>query len=412
MLSGLERKNKEALKFRLKGDQSMTAVLIKNYSNRPIRSERGRNMKNPIVIVGAGLSGLRAAALLTEKGIKCRVLEARDRIGGRVLSTSDPFRSDLGKFDLGPTWFWPQYETTITRLVKELNLGTFVQYNNGAMLLERFENRPPERYVIPENSDARSIRIVGGVQSLIDAIADTIPSGVVELNTRVTAIRLDKAGAITVEADLADGKRKEVPAAAVILALPPRIVARHIEFSPSLPPNLMTDLVNKPTWMAGQAKAVAIYDRPFWRDLGLSGFVSSWVGPLQEIHDASPDTGTGALFGFFGMPAKMRRELGEDKILKLVIDQLVRLFGPLAQNVSAILYKDWSQDSETAVEEDFDPLREFPSYGQPPKAEVWEKKIIFAGTETNSQFGGHLEGALQSAEQAVFEMIHLNNKHV
>lgn len=368
-------------------------------------------MNNPVVIVGAGLSGLRAASLLTAQGIKCRVLETRDRIGGRVLSTSDPNRPELGKFDLGPTWFWPQYESTITNLVKELNLGTFVQYTKGAMLSERYHNEPPERYVLPENSGARSIRFIGGAQSLIDAVANTIPSGVVELETRVTAIRLDKAGAITVEAeDLAEGKREKVSANAVILALPPRIAARHIEFSPSLPPNLITDLVSKPTWMAGHAKAVAIYDRPFWRESGLSGFVSSWVGPLQEIHDASPDTGSGALFGFFGIPAKMRRELGEDRILKLVIDQLVRLFGPSAQNVSAILYKDWSRDSKTAVEEDFDPLRDFPNYGQPPKAGVWEKKIIFAGTETNSQFGGHLEGALQSAEQAVFEIMNLNNK--
>ncbi|NEU29674.1 NAD(P)-binding protein [bacterium LRH843] len=367
-------------------------------------------MKNPIVIVGAGLSGLRAASLLNAQGIKCRVLEARDRIGGRVLSTSDPNRPNLGKFDLGPTWFWPQYESTIANLVKELNLETFVQYTKGAMLLERFQNEQAERYIIPENSYTGSIRFNGGAQSLIDAVADTIPSEIVELETRVTAIRLDKAGAITVEADLADGKRKKVSADAVILALPPRIVARHIEFFPSLPTDLMSDLKNKPTWMAGQAKAVAIYGRPFWRELGLSGFVSSWVGPLQEIYDASPDTGSGALFGFFGIPAKMRRELGEEKISELVIDQLVRLFGPSAKNVSSILYKDWSTDFETAVEEDFNPLRDFPVYGNPQKEGVWEKRIIFAGTETNSQYGGHLEGALQSAEQAVFEIANLKNK--
>ncbi|MFC4321342.1 flavin monoamine oxidase family protein [Litchfieldia salsa] len=366
-------------------------------------------MNDPVIIVGAGLSGLRAASLLAAQGINCKVLEARERFGGRVLSTSDLNRPDLGKFDLGPTWFWPQYENTITNLVHELNLETFVQYTKGAMLSERYENKPPERYVLPENSGERSVRFKGGVQSLIDAVADTIPSGIIELETRVTAIRLDESGGITVEANLADGKKKSVSASAVILALPPRIVARHIEFSPSLPSNMMTDLVNKPTWMAGQAKAIAIYDRPFWRESGFSGFVTSWVGPLQEIHDASPETGSGALFGFFGMPAKTRIEMGEDKVLKLVIDQLVRLFGTSAQDVSATLYKDWSKDLETAVEEDLDPLRDFPKYGQPPNSGVWEKKIIFAGTETNSQYGGHLEGALLAAEQAVLEIVNLNN---
>lgn len=366
-------------------------------------------MNNSVVIIGAGLSGLRAASLLTEQGIECRILDARDRIGGRVFTTSVPNRPDLGSFDLGPTWFWPQYERTIADLVKKLNLGTFDQYTKGAMLSERYQNKPPERYVLPENSNARSVRFIGGVQSLIDAIANNLPSGIVELEKRVTVIQLDKSGAITLEADLASGAKEKIKASAVILALPPRIVANHINFSPSLPTSLMTDLLNKPTWMAGQAKAIAIYDRPFWREQGLSGFVSSWVGPLQEIHDASPDTGSGALFGFLGIPARMRQELGEDKILNLVIDQFVRLFGPSAKNISSILYKDWAIDSETAVYEDFNPLRDFPLYGEPRKEGVWKKKVIFAGTETNSQYGGHLEGALLSAERAVSEIIKYKN---
>ncbi|MCS7460400.1 hypothetical protein N0M98_09625 [Paenibacillus doosanensis] len=59
---------------------------------------------------------------------------------------------------------------------------------------------------------------------------------------------------------------------------------------------------------------------------GLSGLRASWVGPLQEIHDASPVTGAGALFGFFGIPAKKREELGEENLLKLVREQFIRLF--------------------------------------------------------------------------------------
>lgn len=37
-----------------------------------------------VCIVGAGVSGLRCAAILARKGLKVTILEARDRIGGRV----------------------------------------------------------------------------------------------------------------------------------------------------------------------------------------------------------------------------------------------------------------------------------------------------------------------------------------
>ncbi|MDY0406475.1 FAD-dependent oxidoreductase [Virgibacillus sp. 179-BFC.A HS] len=333
-------------------------------------------MKKPIVIVGAGLSGLRAASLLHAQGIECKVLEARARIGGRILSISDSKRQELGHFDLGPTWFWPEYERTIAQLVKELNVKTSLQYNDGAMLSEQFQNKTPERYILPEGSVVSSVRFAGGAQTLVDAIADTIPAGVIDLETQVRKIRLEKDGTITVEADLADETKKEFPASAVILALPPRIVARRIEFTPFLSSNLIADLINKPTWMAGQAKAVAIYDYPFWRESGLSGFATSRIGPLQEIHDASPETGAGALFGFFGIPAKVRQKIGKDDIYKLVVDQLIRLFGSPAQNISAFLYKDWAKDSETAVAEDLAPLRDFPSYGQIQPAGIWKKKIF------------------------------------
>lgn len=69
-------------------------------------------MNNPIVIVGAGLSSLYAASLLTKQGISCKVLEARNRLGGRIL-TSEAGQSELGNYDLGSTWFWPYYESTI-----------------------------------------------------------------------------------------------------------------------------------------------------------------------------------------------------------------------------------------------------------------------------------------------------------
>ncbi|WP_458633668.1 flavin monoamine oxidase family protein [Paenibacillus sp. CMAA1364] len=274
------------------------------------------------------------------------------------------------------------------------------------MLFERYENQIPERHILPDHSTEKSVRFTGGVQSLIDALVSKLPPKIFELETRVTTITLHDNDAITIQAECEDGHIKQYSASAVILALPPRLIEQNIEFLPALSPELNANLINKPTWMAGQAKLIAVYDYPFWREEGLSGNASSWVGPLQEIHDASPNTGPGALFGFFGMSAKDRYRLGEKLIIEKVIEQLVNLFGPSAKKVSTILYKDWSVDPETAVSEDSIPLRDFPVYGEIPIVGIWENKIVFAGTETSSAYGGHLEGALQSAERAVLQIIH------
>lgn len=357
---------------------------------------------NPVMIIGAGLSGLRAASLLTAQGIPCRVLEARERIGGRVLSQEVVDRPDLGKFDLGPTWFWPRYEPVITELVHELGLKTFLQYQTGLMVTERSQKEPPQQYALPEGAVESAVRFVGGVQVLVDAIAATLPDGIIQLNTRVTSIREKVDGTLAIEID---GGKEEIGASAVVIAIPPRLAARNIIFKPELSSELMVSLLNKPTWMASHAKVIAVYKSPFWREQGLSGFATSWAGPLQEIHDASPVTGAGALFGFFGIPAGKRDELGEESLLKLVQEQLLRLFGPLAEHPIALLCKDWARDPVTAVAEDREPLLDYPVYGPVVGSQSRDKRIFFAGTETARAQGGHLEGALRSADRAVSELM-------
>ena len=46
--------------------------------------------KTDVIVVGAGVAGLAAARTLRERGVRVEVLEARDRIGGRVFTHRDP----------------------------------------------------------------------------------------------------------------------------------------------------------------------------------------------------------------------------------------------------------------------------------------------------------------------------------
>jgi monoamine oxidase len=57
------------------------------------------------IVIGAGLAGLAAAARLTEAGRSVTVIEARPRIGGRVLT--EPDGTSAPAIELGPEWFAP-----------------------------------------------------------------------------------------------------------------------------------------------------------------------------------------------------------------------------------------------------------------------------------------------------------------
>ncbi|HJT39447.1 MAG TPA: NAD(P)-binding protein [Sphingobium sp.] len=60
-------------------------------------------MQTKVAIVGGGLAGLYAARLLNAVGVDFRLLEARDRFGGRVLSIDDTGQLSDDGFDLGPS---------------------------------------------------------------------------------------------------------------------------------------------------------------------------------------------------------------------------------------------------------------------------------------------------------------------
>ncbi|MDX5981284.1 FAD-dependent oxidoreductase [Exiguobacterium profundum] len=336
-----------------------------------------------IAIIGAGISGFYAAIQLHQKGYDVTIFEARDRIGGRILTKDG--------YDLGPTWYWPDTEKTISELVDTLGLESFVQHTTGHMVLERQTTTAPERHVLPEESIVLSKRLVGGMTSLVEALHAKLPDDIVRLGHRLTSIdrQSDR-----VQLTFQNGSVHHTDD--VILAIPPRLVA-EVAIEPALSAQTRKALKTTPTWMASQAKALIVYETPFWREEGLSGFGMSWVGPLQEIHDASLIDGPGALFGFFRLSPGEREALGEGQVKTRVIEQLEKLYGPKANDFLRFHYMDWSTESETATSDDLLPLTAFPAYGP---IELGDR-LHLIGSETDAQFGGHIEGALRSANRIV-----------
>ena len=351
-----------------------------------VRHPKGSDVKTDVLIIGAGLSGLRLAKGLAEAAIDFHLVEARGRVGGRILSKT----VEGAAYDLGPAWFWPG-QPRMAALVRAHGLRMFDQHSQGELTFED-EHGQVQRGRGWASMEG-SYRLDGGFGVLTERLAGDLPAGHLSLNRAVTKLALMD-GAVTVTT--AQGP---ITARRVVLALPPRIAAT-LAFEPTLPAGAIAAMQGVSTWMAGQAKAVAVYDRPFWRDAGLSGDAMSRHGPMAEIHDASPaDGGQAALFGFVGVAPAARRD--EAALRQAVIMQLARLFGGQAAHPRAVMVKDWAADALTATLRDQAPLSAHPRYGLPHVLRgLWDGRLILAGTETAPQYGGYLEGALEAAENA------------
>jgi monoamine oxidase len=338
-----------------------------------------------VAVLGAGVAGLTAARALVGQGLSVRVHEARDRVGGRLLSVTHAG----GSVDLGASWFWPD-EPLVQQLVDELAVRTFPQELAGDAMFEadhrgarRLEGNP---------IDVVSGRFTRGAQALARVLAERLPEGVLRLSDPVTAVNVDD-GVVTVEA--ASGV---TTARHVVVAIPPALAVEAITFRPELPADLRRLAESTAVWMGGVVKAVAVFDRPYWRDLGLAGAAVSHLGPFNEIHDHSgPDGTPAALFGF-AAAASFDRATPE-QIGTAFTDQLRRLFGATAATPLHIHVTDWSLERYTTPRAPS--LRASTTgYGHPLYQQPTAGRIHWASTETSARNSGHIEGALRAGTHA------------
>lgn len=447
-----------------------------------------------VVVVGAGIAGLVAARQVVRAGRSVVLVEARDRVGGRVLNhhlaTGGTIESG-GAF-IGPT------QGHIQALADEYGIDTFPEHTDGknvyissttgrqtysgtvppdptilpdaAQLLERLNQMAAqtpvdapwahpraaewdaitfgewirrnsvnsggvtnlirswtepgfgadpselsllhvvhyiacsgdERHVgtFERNSDtaggAQERRVVGGSQRIPLAVAEEL-GDVVALNAPVDAIEQLDRGAVV------HTGRGPVQAQRVIVATPPSHVL-DIDWHPILPAG-RRDLLAR-TEMGKLMKCDAVYQTPFWREDGLSGFGISDSGAVRVAFDNhASDTDHGILLAFVG--GHTWREYGTlpvDVRRRAVLEGFAAMFGEQALHPIEYAEYDWTAERWTRG----GPVGN-PHLGalSGPGRHLRERfgRVHWAGTETSTYWTGYMDGAVRSGERAALEVL-------
>ncbi len=421
-----------------------------------------------VVVIGAGMSGLIAARELHRAGHDVLVLEAADRVGGRAMGATTALgsRVDLGGQWLGHdhhrlaaladefgATVYPMYTGGLPGIIdgpRRLPLasppmlatvaalagtgilglvGTRGRLNGVTLdtLIRKVPTATARRLLDvvaaiswtadPDRVSIRfateMIRRQGGLQTMlgtrggaqdsllaegIGTLTDKLAAGLgerVRTGHRVSTISRDDDG-VTVQTPAATVRARK----AIITVAPP--MPSPIMHVPALPADRVALQHN--SFMGSVYKAIAVYERPFWRTRRGGEFLVL-DEPGSAVFDTSPPEGPGHLCVLVGgRAAHALDDLDTDARRRTILRPLVAHIGPEVLEPADWHDKSWHRDPfvgggylalpEPGTTAGFLPI---------PSTPVGH--LHWAGAETATAHPGYLDGAIESGVRAAGEVI-------
>jgi monoamine oxidase len=376
-----------------------------NIPSNPISSSPGMLSSNgnakKIIVIGAGMSGLVAAYELVRVGHDVTILEARDRIGGRVLTIRSPF-SNNHFAEGGAARIKPSHNLTLGYANHfNLNLdpfyatsGDYVNMSNG------------NREIISNNTYLNTsygsilrneyLKIRGGSDLLPHSFYNSSAlNNKIYLGVPVTSIHQQNNN-VTVQTS--NGNQF---IADRVLCTVPITVLNKIQFTPPLSPEKQTAM-NGGYRYAPSTRVYMQFQNRFWEDESLNGWGNSDIP--EEIWQPTWDLAgsTGIIMSYLRWTAAQEMDaLSEEERINYILSRWENIFPGAASSLQSGMSQSWAEEEWSKG-----------AWASPTGSQdaalanhigLAEDRIHFAG-EHASDDHGWMQGALFSGLRAAAEI--------